>query len=121
MPTPNEQMDLRIIENLRELLPAEFLDAVGAKEDDFYPGIIEMVKRLVLEGRYQGIENGIRRATGGYSWSMPMKSVRTRNTAFKLYAVKFFNGKIKERREALLAQLKNEKDALTAELGELGE
>lgn len=63
------------------------------------------------EAYREGVENGIKRATGSYSYSMPMKSVRTRNTAFKLYAVKFFNGKIKERREALLLQLKNEQPA----------
>jgi len=50
---------------------------------------------------------GILKATGDYSYTMPMKSARTRNTAFKLYAVKFFNSKIRERREALLLQLKN--------------
>jgi hypothetical protein len=42
---------------------------------------------------------------GGYSYTMPIKSVRTRNTAFKLYATKFFNSKIKERRERQLAAL----------------
>lgn len=66
------------------------------------------LQSLIDAARKEGIENGIKRATGGYSWSMPMKSVRARNTAFKLYAVKFFNGKIKERREALLLQLNNE-------------
>ena len=49
----------------------------------------------------------IHKDLGGYSYTMPIKSVRTRNTAFKLYAVKFFNSKIKERRERALDHLKN--------------
>lgn len=40
-----------------------------------------------------------------YTYRMPIKSVRNRNTAFKLYAVKFFNGKVKERLERRIAQL----------------
>lgn len=51
---------------------------------------------------------GIKKATGGYYYEMPIKSMRSRNTAFKLYAVKFFNGEIKKRRERLLAALQAE-------------
>lgn len=40
-----------------------------------------------------------------YYYAMPMKSTRTRNTAFKLYAVKFFNTKAKERLQRRLEQL----------------
>jgi hypothetical protein len=40
-----------------------------------------------------------------YSYSMPPRSTRNRNTAFKLYAVKFFNGVVKKRRESQLAAL----------------
>lgn len=64
----------------------------------------------LLDRYSQGIareaeERGIKKATGGYFYNMPIKSVRSRNTAFKLYAVKFFNGEIKKRRERLLAEL----------------
>ena len=56
----------------------------------------------------RGIKKGIIRTTSDYSYTVPMKSMRTRNTAFKLYAVKFFNSRIKERRQALLQQLRQE-------------
>lgn len=93
------QVERLIIENLDE----------NGKFD--MKGIAVDVVALLEAARHSGVETGIKRATGGYSYTMPMKSVRTRNTAFKLYAVKFFNSKIKERRTALLLQLKNEQQS----------
>lgn len=55
-------------------------------------------------------ENAIKRATAPYPYTMPMKSMRSRNTAFKLYAVKFFNGNIRKRHDSMLAALHSPKD-----------
>jgi hypothetical protein len=64
-------------------------------------------KNLLNQSRNDGYKQGVIDATGGISYPMPIpvpiKSMRTRNTAFKKYAVKYFNGKIQERRERLLA------------------
>jgi hypothetical protein len=58
-----------------------------------------------LRWEQEAYKRGVLDATGGYSYQKPMKSMRTRSTAFKLYAVKFFNGEIRKRRELLLSSL----------------
>jgi hypothetical protein len=62
-----------------------------------------LIESKVLEGKIEQVHKDL----GGYSYTMPIKSVRTRNTAFKLYAVKFFNGVIAKRREKQLAELQS--------------
>ena len=47
----------------------------------------------------------------GIQYILPVRSVRTSNTAMKKYAVKFFNGEIAKRRNHQLAQLKGEQHA----------
>ena len=53
----------------------------------------QQIKDLILEL--------IGEATAGESYTMPIKSMRTRNTAFKVYANKHFNNRMKQRRERL--------------------
>lgn len=60
-------------------------------------------KKRELEIRRDQINKDL----GGQSFHMPIKSARNRNTAFKLYAIKFFNGTIKKRREQQLDKLTN--------------
>jgi hypothetical protein len=98
---------------IAEVLEDAFRGLYMTNEDgDFVPvydsynvlkdGLAADIAKLITEARIDQVHKDL----GGYSYSMPMKSMRTRNTAFKLYAVKFFNTKIKERRESQLAQLK---------------
>jgi hypothetical protein len=76
------------------------------KEDDIFESVARTainakITELLVEAR----TNQINKDLQGYPYSMPMKSMRSRNTAFKLYAVKFFNGEIGKRKERQLAQL----------------
>lgn len=75
-------------------------------KDDILKNLPEAKQRLnaLIEKK---VREAVNEATQPYHYTMPIKSVRTRNTAFKLYAVKFFNGNIKKRRERLLAQLQD--------------
>lgn len=45
------------------------------------------------------VERDVAALTQQYFYVMPPKSVRSRTTAFKLYATKFFNSEIKKRKE----------------------
>lgn len=75
---------------------------------------LDRLERLVHQHTVSARIDEVHKCLSGQSFTMPMKSMRTRNTAFKLYAVKFFNTKIKERRERRL-------QALNEELGVWGE
>jgi len=58
---------------------------------------------LLVKSRRQAILE----ATGGMSFNMPMRSMRTRNTAFKKYAVKYFNSTIEKRSARMLTALQS--------------
>lgn len=55
----------------------------------------------------EAYRRGVIDATGGLAIPNLMNHQKSRNTAFKKYAIKFFNTKIKERRERLLSALGN--------------
>lgn len=73
---------------------------------------IKEAKAAVLAHEQEAVLAAINQATQPYYYNMPIKSVRSRNTAFKLYAVKFMNSKLKERRELMIAKLKEQQGEL---------
>lgn len=105
---PDDSGELR--EKLTHLrLTHEYYGKVTHPVAELPPIYVKALERLIQQQRQRwgkkAYKRGVIAATGGYSYQKPMKSMRTRSTAFKLYAVKFFNGEIKKRRELLLASL----------------
>lgn len=102
----NDNSELREI-FLNTSKPSKFYtgEVIEIKLDE----LIEIVEKLIAKHTQKARIDQVHKDLGGLPLTMPIKSVRTRNTAFKLYAVKFFNSKIKERRERQLATLKSNK------------
>lgn len=81
---------------LDEIIERHDLWVIGNVEHGIFiplphPETKQKVKALIKE-----LVNTV---VGGDSFIMPMRSMRTRNTAFKKYATKYFNTRIKERRD----------------------
>jgi hypothetical protein len=93
-----------------------YIDTVGGEQthrDDLWAVSTDEIKEtkekleaLIASKVLEAEERTVKQALQPYSYSMPMRSARSRNTAFKPYAVKFFNGNVKKRRERMLAELK---------------
>lgn len=77
----------------------------NARLDD--PSIKEMKPYIqpILDLIDTKVKEAVNRATQPYNYQMPSKAFRSRNTAMKLYATKFMNSKLKERRQLLLDEL----------------
>ena len=96
-----------------DLLPFDELSQPERDKDAIFLAFVWLATQLndltslychkqVIEARIDQVHKDL----GGLPLTMPIKSMRNRNTAFKRYGVKMFNTKIKERREAQLAKLR---------------